>query len=43
MPVLYVVFPAEQQQFDYESCRTEGFPPGRPDLQSPRFMHVGLR
>jgi len=41
MPVLYVLAPAQQQQFDYESFRAEGFPPGRPDAQSARFMHVG--
>jgi FRG domain len=41
MPVLYILFPAEQQQFDYESYRTKDFPPGRPDAQSAHFMHVG--
>lgn len=41
MPVLYLLFPPEQQQFDYERFRAEGFPRGRPDAQSARFMHMG--
>jgi hypothetical protein len=40
MPVLYILFPPKQQQFDYESFRTEGFPYSRPDAQSARFMHM---
>lgn len=41
MPVLYILSPSRQQQFDYESYRAKGFPPGRPDAQSARFMHLG--
>jgi hypothetical protein len=41
MPVVYILFPAKQQQFAYEACRPERFPSGRPDAQSARFMHVG--
>ena len=41
LPVLYVLSPSQQQQFDYEGYRAEGFPYGRPDAQSARFMHVG--
>jgi hypothetical protein len=41
MPVLYLLFPPEQQQFEYERYRVEGFPRGRPDAQSARFMHMG--
>jgi hypothetical protein len=40
MPVIYLLFPTEQQQFDYESHRGENFPHGRPDAQSARFMHT---
>jgi hypothetical protein len=41
MPVLYLLSPPEQQQFEYERYRAEGFPRGRPDAQSARFMHMG--
>lgn len=41
MPVIYLLFPPEQQQFDYEQYRVEGFSHGRPDAQSARFMHMG--
>ena len=41
MPVLYLLFPPEQQQFDYEQYRAGGIPRGRPDAQSARFMHMG--
>jgi hypothetical protein len=41
MPGLYILFPSENQQFDYERYRTKGFPPGRPDAQSAYFIHIG--
>jgi|CXWL01.1.fsa_nt_gi hypothetical protein len=41
MPVIYVLAPTEQQQFNYENLRTEGFPHGRPDAQSAHFLHIG--
>jgi len=41
MPVLYLLFPPEQHQFEYERYRAAGFPRGRPDAQSARFMHMG--
>jgi len=41
LPVLYLLFPPESQQFEYERFRVEGFPRGRPDAQSARFMHMG--
>jgi hypothetical protein len=41
MPVLYILAPAENQQFDYEQYRPEGFPTGRPTAQSAFFMHTG--
>jgi hypothetical protein len=40
MPVLYILFPPKQQQFDYEGYRPKGFPCGRPDAQAARFMHM---
>lgn len=41
MPVLYLLFPTEHQQFEYEQSRAPNFPKGRPDAQSARFMHMG--
>lgn len=41
MPVIYVLAPTEQQQFDYERFRGDGFPQGRPDAQSAHFLHIG--
>lgn len=41
MPVLYILSPSKNQQFDYERYRSEGFPSGRPDVQFACFMHVG--
>lgn len=41
MPVLYLLSVSERQQFEYEQYRAEGFPWGRPDAQSARFMHIG--
>lgn len=41
LPVIYVLAPAENQQFDYERFHREGFPPGRPFAQSAFFMHIG--
>jgi hypothetical protein len=41
MPVVYLLFPPEQQQFDYERFRAADFPRGRADAQSARFMHMG--
>ncbi len=41
LPVLYLLFPTEEQQFDYERYRPKAFPPGRPDAQAARFMHMG--
>jgi hypothetical protein len=41
LPVLYLLFPQEEQQFEYERYRADGFPRGRPDAQAARFMHMG--
>jgi hypothetical protein len=41
MPVIYVLAPAERQQFNFEQLRMSCFPQGRPDAQSAHFMHVG--
>jgi hypothetical protein len=41
MPVLYLLFPTKEQQFAYERYRADGFPSGRPDAESARFMHMG--
>jgi len=36
-------FPAEQQQFDYESYRPKGFPSGRPDAHSFARISAALK
>ena len=41
MPVLYLLFPTQEQQFEYERYRADDFPSGRPDAQSASFMHMG--
>jgi hypothetical protein len=41
MPVIYVLAPTKRQQFDYESYKPKGFPQGRPDAQSAKFIHIG--
>ncbi len=41
LPAVYLLFPQQEQQFEYERYRTETFPRGRPDAQSARFMHMG--
>lgn len=41
MPVLYILSPSENQQFNYEGYRAKGFPFGRPDAQSACFLHIG--
>jgi FRG domain len=41
IPVLYLLFPPEQQQFGYEQFGLESFLRGRPHAQAARFMHMG--
>lgn len=41
MPVLYLLFPPEQQQFGFEQFGVDSFLRGRPHAQAARFMHMG--
>lgn len=41
MPVLYLLFSPEQQQFGYEQFGLASFLRGRPHAQAARFMHMG--
>jgi hypothetical protein len=40
-PVIYVLAPAQRQQFLWSDVRFEGLPRGRPDCQSAQFIHIG--